>query len=97
DIESTEVPVVGGALSGSVELEALRDEADIVFSARSEKALAPYASHGEISEAAVQGILGGADGIAGALVLEQVSCSDRRAALADVIAGVNLNAAADDY
>lgn len=96
DIESTEVPGVGGALSGSVELEALRDEADIAFSARCKKALAPYASHGEISEAAVQGILGAADGIARALVLEQVSFSEGRAALADVIAGVTLNAAADD-
>src|SRR5699024_9613450 len=95
-IESTEVPGVGVAWSGSVEREALRDDADIACSARCKKDLAPDASHGEISDAAVQAILGAADRIATSLVLEQVSFSEGRAALADVIAGVTLNAAADD-
>lgn len=93
DIESTELPGVGGALSGSAELEELRDEADVAFSARCRTALQPFATHGEVSDAALHAILGAADGIARALVLNQISFPQGRVALADVVAGVTSSAA----
>lgn len=88
DEESAAVPGVSGALSGSPELEQLRQEADVAFSARCRTALEPYSGSGEITEAAMQAILGAADGIARAYILGTVPLDDGRAALAKVVAAV---------
>jgi AcrR family transcriptional regulator len=88
DEESTEVPGVGGALSGSAELEQLREEADVAFSARCRDALEPFAGPDGITDGALHAILGAADGIARALVLERTSFEDGRRSLAKVVAGV---------
>ncbi|SJM71237.1 TetR/AcrR family transcriptional regulator [Gulosibacter sp. 10] len=88
DAESTELPGVAGALSGSTELEELRQEADVEFSASCRRALEPFVERGEVSDAALHAVLGAADGIARALVLEQIGFEDGREALARVVAGV---------
>lgn len=88
DIEDTEVPGVGGALSGSAELELLRDEADTAFSARCRTALEPFATDGKVDDASLIAILGAADAIARALVLERITFSQGRVALANVVEGV---------
>ena len=88
DAESTELPGVGGALSGSVELEELRQEADVEFSARCRTALEPFARGNSVSDAALYAILGAADGIARALVLERISFEQARDELAKVVAGI---------
>lgn len=88
DEESAEVPGVGGALSGSAELEQLREEADDAFSARCREALARFAGPDGVTDGALHAILGAADGIARALVLERISFEDGRETLAKVVAGV---------
>lgn len=88
DAESTELPGVGGALSGSPELEELRESADAAFSERCKRALDQFAENGSVSDAALYAILGAADGIARAIVLGRISSSEGRTALAKAIAGV---------
>lgn len=88
DAESTEVPGVGGALSGSAELEQLRQEADDAFSARCRAALEPFTEKGELPEASLHAILGAAEGIARAIVLGRIASEQGRIALAKVVAGV---------
>lgn len=88
DAESTELPGVGGALSGSAELEQLRQEADAAFSARCRAALSPFTANGEVSDAALHAILGAADGIARAILLEKVSFEEGKKALASAVLGV---------
>lgn len=88
DEESAALPGVSGALSGSAELEQLRQEADVAFSARCKAALLPFSTTGDVTEAAMQAILGAADGIARAYVLGTVPLEDGRAALARVVAAV---------
>lgn len=88
DAESTELPGVGGALSGSPELEELRQEADEAFSARCRVALEGFARDGVVSDGALDAILGAADGIARALVLGRITFDDGRESLAKVVAGV---------
>lgn len=88
DEESAAIPGVSGALSGSAELEQLRQEADVAFSARCRAALLPFATSGEIPEASMQAILGAADGIARAYTLGRVPLADGRIALAKVVAAV---------
>jgi AcrR family transcriptional regulator len=88
DAESTELPGISGALSGSAELERLRADADEAFSDRCRIALEPFAAEEHVSDAAVQAILGAADGLARALVLTAVTFADARVALARVVAGV---------
>lgn len=88
DAESTELPGILGALSGSNELESLRQEADEAFSSRCRAALTPFATDGEVGPAQLHAILGAADGIARAIVLEKVTFPDGKRALARVVAGV---------
>ncbi len=88
DAESTELPGVGGALSGSAELERLRQEADEAFSARCRAALSPFSANGDISDAALHAILGAADGIARAIVLERITFEEGKTALASTVLGV---------
>lgn len=85
DEESTELPGVGGALSGSTELEVLRQEADVAFSARCRTALEPFAADGAVSEASLYAILGAAEGLTRALMLEKVTFDQARQALAAVV------------
>lgn len=86
DAESTEVPGVGGALSGSAELERLRHDADVAFSARCRSALDPFTGNSGVPEAALYAILGAAEGLARALVLERIGAEEAREALAKVVA-----------
>lgn len=88
DAEESEVPGVQGALSGSAEMERLRQEADVEFSSRCRAALAPFATEGDISPAAMDAILGAADGLARSIVLESISSDQARDALTNVIIGV---------
>lgn len=88
DAESKELPGVGGALSGSAELELLRQEADVAFSARCRAALQPFTADGDVTDAALYAILGAADGIARALVLERITFDQGREALTKVVVGV---------
>ena len=88
DAESTEVPGVGGALSGSAELEDLRQELDHAFSARCKAALDQFAPGGNASDASLHAILGAADGLARAIVLEQVTVVEAKEALTGAIIGV---------
>jgi AcrR family transcriptional regulator len=88
DAESTELPGILGALSGSSELEELRQDADEAFSARCRAALTPFSAQGRVSDAALHAILGAADGIARAIVLEKVGFAEGKEALAAVVAGV---------
>lgn len=87
DAESTELPGVGGALSGSAELEDLRERADAAFSERCRRALEPFAV-GSLPEASLHAILGAADGIARAIVLGRIGSQEGREALAKVVIGV---------
>ena len=88
DAESTELPGILGALSGSSELEELRQDADEAFSARCRAALTPFSAKGRVSDAALHAILGAADGIARAIVLEKIGFAEGKEALAAVVAGV---------
>ncbi|MGI6879316.1 TetR/AcrR family transcriptional regulator [Microbacterium sp. gxy059] len=88
DAESTEVPGVGGALSGSAELEDLRQEADDAFSARCRAALAPSSPDGGVPDAALHVILGAADALARAILRGRIGFDDARRALAKTVAGV---------
>ncbi|MGN0097407.1 MAG: TetR/AcrR family transcriptional regulator [Corynebacterium sp.] len=88
DEESAALPGVSGALSGSAELEQLRQEADVAFSTRCKAALLPFATTGDVTDAAMQAILGAADGIARAYILGTVSLEDGRTTLARVVAAV---------
>lgn len=88
DAESTELPGIAGALSGSAELEELREEADAAFSARCCRALEPFTDSGHLPEGSMQAILGAADGIARAIVLGRITSSEGRTALAKVVAAV---------
>lgn len=88
DQESTELPGVGGALSGSAELEELRQEADVAFSSRCRKALQAFAPDQRVTDASLHAILGAADGLARALVLEKITFEEARRALAKVVVGV---------
>lgn len=88
DEESAELPGILGALSGSNELESLRQEADEAFSARCKAALTPYSRDGEVGPAALHAILGAADGIARAIVLDKVTFDDGKKVLAKVVMGV---------
>lgn len=88
DAEDAELPGVAGALSGSPEMEALRQRADSAFSARCRCALEPFTPDGELPEAALHAILGAADGIARAIVLKQITSAQGKTALAKVVMGV---------
>lgn len=88
DAESTEIPGVGGALSGSAESERIREEADRAFSARCRTALERFTSEGTVPDAALYAILGAAEGIARALVLGRIPFEDGRETFAKVVAGV---------
>ena len=88
DAESTELPGILGALSGSSELEELRQDADEAFSVRCRAALTPFSAKGRVSDAALHAILGAADGIARAIVLEKIGFAEGKEALAAVVAGV---------
>lgn len=85
DDESAELPGVSGALSGSPELELLRQEADAAFSARCRAALQPFAPDGRVTDAALYAILGAAEGIARALVLEKIAFAESKEALAKIV------------
>ena len=75
----------GGGLSGSTELEALRQEADVAFSARCRTALEPFAADGAVSYASLYAILGAAEGLTRAIVLEKISFDQARRALAAMV------------
>lgn len=74
-----------GGLSGSTELEALRQEADVAFSARCRTALEPFAADGAVSYASLYAILGAAEGLTRAIVLEKISFDQARRALAAMV------------
>lgn len=88
DAEDTELPGIVGALSGSAELERLRQEADVAFSARCRAALEPLTRDGEFPEASLHVILGAADGIARAIVLGKITTDQGREALTKSIVGL---------
>lgn len=88
DAEDAELPGIAGALSGSVELESLRREADTAFSSRCHTALDPFAKSDRVPDASLHAILGAADGIARAIVLGEITSEQGRVALARVITGV---------
>ncbi|MGD7003835.1 TetR/AcrR family transcriptional regulator [Corynebacterium halotolerans] len=88
DEEETELPGIVGALSGSTELEKARDAADTAFSTRCRTALEPFTRDGNLPPAALHAILGAADAIARAIVLEQITPAEGKVALAKTVAGV---------
>lgn len=84
--EGAEFPGVVGALAGSAELDAVRQEADREFLDRCRAALAPFASDGEVPDVAMHAILGAADGIARGVARGQTDAVAGRTALARVVA-----------
>lgn len=84
--EGAEFPGVVGALSGSAELDAVRQEADREFLDRCRSALAPFAPDGTVPDAAMHAILGAADGIARGVARGQTDADEGRATLARVVA-----------
>jgi AcrR family transcriptional regulator len=86
--EGTELPGLVAALAGSPELERVRREADQAFGAKCRSALLPFARSRVLPDAAVHAILGAAEGVARAVIAEEITADTGLQALTTVISAL---------